>query len=103
MGYKKFNSFIMTAIGSTFFEFFIETITEPPSIQDLWQTPVLGSLLGLATESLSLFFINSDYMVGHIAAYILNPFLLFDQSHYRVVTVPVLDQNYRGVGVTISF
>ena len=103
IGYKKFNSFMMTAIGSTFFEFFIETVTEPPSIQDLWQTPVLGTILGMGTESLALLLINSDYKVAHAFAYVFNPFLLFKGSTYKISPVPIYNENYRGVGLTIKF
>ena len=102
-GYKKFNSFIMTAIGSTFFFFFFETVTEPPSIQDLWQTPVLGSILGMGTESLALVLINSEYKLAHAFAYVFNPFLMFKGSTYKVSTVPVFNENFRGVGLTIKF
>lgn len=102
-GYKKFNSFMMTAIGSTFFEFFIETVTEPPSLQDLWQTPVLGTIIGMGTESLALVLINSDYKVAHAFAYVFNPFLLFKCTKYKISTVPIYNDNYKGVGLTIKF
>jgi len=101
-GYKKVNAFAMTFIGSTIFEFFIETVTEPPSIQDLWQTPVLGTLLGITTERLSLILLNSDYMLLKGLGYILNPFQLFSASYYHMTAVPILNNEFNGLGLTIK-
>jgi hypothetical protein len=39
-------SFLFSAAMSTMYEFGVEAIFEKPSYQDLWATPVLGSLLG---------------------------------------------------------
>lgn len=103
MGYKKMNAFAMTALGSTIFEFFIETVTEPPSMQDLWQTPVLGSLLGITNERLSLFLVNSDYRPLQFVGYLLNPFLLFDSAHYQLTAAPILSGEHARVGLTIKF
>lgn len=102
-GYKKINSFVMTAIGSTIFEFLIETVTEPASIQDLWQTPVLGTLLGITTEKLSLILVNSDHKVLNWLGYLFNPFLAFEDSHYQLTTVPIFNPQQQGVGLTIKF
>lgn len=45
--FNKFDSFVYSALISAFFwEFGIEAIMEPPSIQDLIVTPVFGSILG---------------------------------------------------------
>lgn len=103
MGYKKVNAMAMTFIGSTIFEFFIETLTEPPSIQDLWQTPVLGTLLGITSERLSLLLLNTDYTVLQWVGYLLNPFHLFSFSHYKVSSVPITNPEFRGLGLTIKF
>ncbi|MFN8370637.1 MAG: DUF3943 domain-containing protein [Bacteriovoracaceae bacterium] len=47
----------------------LEVYTEPASIQDLYQTPILGSVVGLFFEVISLDFLNSDSTflrgVGH--------------------------------------
>jgi hypothetical protein len=40
----------MAAISSALFEFTVEVYTEPASVQDLYQTPILGSILGLGLE-----------------------------------------------------
>jgi hypothetical protein len=51
-GLEKFDSFLYSALSSTFFEFVVETLFEPVSIQDLIATPVLGTFLGMSFEQL---------------------------------------------------
>ena len=102
-GYTKINSFALTTIGSTIFEYLIETVTEPPSVQDLWQTPVLGSLLGMGTESLSLYLLNQDFIVTDVLGYILNPFTILPFSHYNTRAVPIITSDYQGVNLSLSF
>ncbi len=101
-GHTKINSFVLTTIGSTVFEFLIETVTEPPSIQDLWQTPVLGSLLGMCTESLSLYLLNRNHIVTDVLGYIFNPFTILPFSYYETRTLPVITDKYKGVSLSIS-
>jgi hypothetical protein len=76
-GYSRTGSFAMAAVSSTLFEFTIEIYTEPASIQDLYQTPVLGSVMGLGFETLSLYMLNSGNMLGKIFGHIINPMTLF--------------------------
>ena len=46
-GYNKWESFAYTAFMSTFlWEYGVEAFAEKPSWQDLFVTPILGSLLG---------------------------------------------------------
>ncbi len=45
-GGSMINSFIFSAIISTGWEYLYEGVAERPSIQDLWVTPVVGSILG---------------------------------------------------------
>lgn len=51
-GLEKFDSFLYSALSSTVFEFVVETLFEPVSIQDLIATPVLGTFLGMSFEQL---------------------------------------------------
>lgn len=51
-GFGYFDSFLYSALASAMFEFGPEAIFERPSIQDMWVTPVGGTLLGLAYEPL---------------------------------------------------
>lgn len=45
-GLDRTGSFWYSVLLSTLFEFGMEALFEPPSYQDLWTTPVIGSLLG---------------------------------------------------------
>jgi len=45
-GYDGLQSFGYAALLSSLFEFGVEALFETPSTQDLWVTPVIGSLLG---------------------------------------------------------
>jgi hypothetical protein len=45
-GLDRAGSFWYSALLSTLFEFGMEALFEQPSYQDLWTTPVIGSLLG---------------------------------------------------------
>lgn len=46
-GYNNWQSFGYSALLSTIFEFGLEAMAEEPSKQDLWVTPVIGSMVGL--------------------------------------------------------
>lgn len=46
-GYNNWQSFGYSAVLSTLFEFGLEAMAEEPSKQDLWVTPVIGSVVGL--------------------------------------------------------
>lgn len=76
-GYSRVESLGMTLISSTLFEFTVEIYTEPASIQDLYQTPILGSVLGLGFETLSLYLLNTGNLFGKVAGHIINPSTLF--------------------------
>ncbi len=45
-GGTMFHSFLFSAFASTSWEYLYEGAAEQPSIQDLWVTPVVGSILG---------------------------------------------------------
>lgn len=75
-GYSEQNAFIWSTLSSFAFEFTIETVTERPSYQDLYQTPVYGTVLGVGVEKLSNYLHDSETWLGHLAGYILNPFTL---------------------------
>jgi Domain of unknown function (DUF3943) len=75
-GYSKIHSVMFSFLASALFEFTIETFTERPSIQDIYQTPILGSFLGLGLEWCSLKLRNTDFFLTKALGYILNPFYL---------------------------
>ena len=79
--YSEENAFIWSFISSFAFEFTIETITERPSYQDLYQTPVFGTVLGVGAEKLSKYLHSTDTWIGHLTGYLINPFLLLPSTN----------------------
>lgn len=71
-GYSKESSFALTALQSALFEFTIETLIEPASLEDLVNTPVLGGALGRGLELASLELLNSDSGALRTVGYLLN-------------------------------
>ena len=76
-GYSRTGSLAMTIASSTLFEFTVEIYTEPASLQDLYQTPILGAVLGLGFETLSLYMLNSGNLMGKVLGHVINPMTLF--------------------------
>jgi hypothetical protein len=62
--------------------------SEPASIQDLYQTPVLGSLLGLGLESLSMYLLNQDNPMSNFFGYLFNFYTLFWWYDGKIQVVP---------------
>lgn len=87
-GYSELESFAWTFISSLAFEFTIETYTEKPSIQDIYQTPIYGTVLGMGTERLSRFLLTQDSYLAKTFGYILNPFELFKNSSSDLSLMP---------------
>lgn len=102
-GYTEQRAFLWSFISSMAFETTIETITEKPSFQDMYQTPVFGSLLGMGMERVSLYFHSKNTWFGHTLGYLFNPFSLLPDSQYQFVAVPVVSSQSAGVQVVWSF
>lgn len=104
LGYSRISSLTMTFISSTLFEFTIEIYTEPASVQDLYQTPVLGSIMGVGLETLSLYLLNTGYTFAKVFGHILNPTTLFEFNEARRLSiVPYFDGKKTGVGMAMEF
>lgn len=103
-GYSRIDSMGMAFISSTLFEFTVEIYTEPASIQDLYQTPVIGSFLGVGLENLSLYLLNSGNAFGRTIGHILNPATLFWFYEGKVQIIPQTNLNNRhGLLFTMEF
>ncbi len=103
-GYSRINSMGMAFISSALFEFTVEIYTEPASVQDLYQTPVLGSMLGVGLESLSMYLLNSNNSFGRALGHIINPSTLFWFYEGKIQIVP--QTNFRdknGLLMTMEF
>lgn len=96
-GYDRINSLAMAFISSTLFEFTIEVYTEPASVQDLYQTPILGSVLGVGLENISLYLLNTGNAFGRVLAHIINPWTMFDFfDENRMMVIPRTNYKDRG-------
>lgn len=94
-GYSEIEAFTWTFLSSLAFEFTIETYTEKPSLQDIYQTPIYGTIVGMGTERLSKYLLAQDSYFAHFFAYILNPFELLANSE-EVHFVPYSDHSDAG-------
>ena len=77
LGHSRSSALGMLFISSALFEFTVEVYTEPASVQDLYQTPIFGSLLGVAIENFSLALLNSNTYIGKFFGHLINPATLF--------------------------
>jgi len=88
-GAKPFHSFLFSLAESTFFEYFIESVAERPSTQDLITTPLAGAVIGeLQNQATLLMKRNGFNFVERIAVFIINPmYVIFNgyktKNHYR--------------------
>lgn len=103
-GYNRVNSLGMAFISSTLFEFTIEIYTEPASVQDLYQTPVIGSVIGLGLENLSMYLLNSGNAFGKFFGHLLNPATLFWFYEGKIQLIPKYDGKKTGsLTLTVDF
>lgn len=101
-GYSRMGSFGMTTVTSALFEFTVEILTEPASVQDIYQTPVLGTVLGLGIETLSMSLLNSDNTAGRILGHIINPATLLPLYEGRTLIIPKFEQEDKGAMVRME-
>ena len=90
-GYNRVDSLALSFISSTLFEFTIEIYTEPASVQDLYQTPILGAIVGLGIENLSMWLLNTGHPVATFIGHTINPMTLFGFFEGKVRTYPIID------------
>lgn len=88
-GYSLESSFVWSFLSSSAFEFTIETVTERPSMQDLHLTPVLGTVVGIGVEKLSLYLHSLDNWYSHALGYLVNPFALFPPTSELFVSTSI--------------
>lgn len=103
-GYTERQAFFWSFGSSLLFEFGIETFTERPSFQDIYQTPVFGTILGFGTERLSNYFEEVGTIPASLLAYVLNPFKLLPDRYgnYRLHPVAI-PRGGVGVAAAVDF
>lgn len=102
--YTEKEAFLWTFASSLAFEFTIETVTERPSYQDIYQTPVFGTVIGIGFEKISDYFHSWDNWYGNFLGYAFNPMILIPQfARKDVVAMPIINKDTTGVAVTYRF
>jgi hypothetical protein len=107
-GYTEKNAFFWSFMSSLAFEFTIETATEKPSYQDIYQTPVFGTVVGIGFEKLSIYFHDWETWYGAILGFIVNPMTLIpefgrDRSQENLSAVPIIDNKTVGTMITYRY
>ncbi len=104
--YSYADSLALTFVSSTIFEFFIEVYTEPASVQDLYQTPVLGAVMGYGLEQLSMNLLNSNSKVSRFFGHIINPMTMFPsifEGRTHAAIIPNFDNKSIGYFIHAQF
>lgn len=101
-GYSRMSALGMTTISSTLFEVTVEILTEPASVQDLFMTPVLGTVLGLGIETFSMSLLNSGTTAGKIIGHIINPATLLPLYEGRTLIIPKFEEDDKGAMVKME-
>jgi hypothetical protein len=97
-GNARKEAFLWTVASSLAFEFTIETVSEQPSYQDIFITPMFGTALGIALDNTSAFLVRQPDKLSRGLGYLLNPFNLFtDTTKPPTAAVsPVIRKDYFG-------
>ncbi len=101
-GYTRTEAMGMAAISSTLFEFTVEILTEPASVQDLYQTPILGTVLGLGIETASMSLLNSGTTLGKIIGHAINPATLLPFYEGRTLIIPRFEDQDKGAMIRME-
>jgi len=101
-GYDRLSAFEMTFVSSALFELTVEIFTEPASVQDLYQTPVLGTVLGYGIENASMYLLNSGNTIGKLLGHALNPATLFPFYEGRTLIIPKYNEEDKGAMIRME-
>jgi hypothetical protein len=108
-GYTEKNAFFWSFMSSLAFEFTIETATEKPSYQDIYQTPVFGAVLGIGFEKVSIYFHDWETWYGTVLGFIVNPMTLIPQfakekgKDQNLSAIPIIDNKTIGTMITYRY
>lgn len=119
-GYNFYQSLLYSAAVSTIgWEFGIEAFMERPSIQDIFVTPLCGSIIGEAFYRLKRSIVENDYtlfgspVLGTIAAFLLDPLNevvgIFmgnparQAARAQLQFTPAITPAYQGFALTLTF
>ena len=78
---SRFHSFLFSTAQSFIWEYFIEGVAERPSAQDLFITPVVGSLLGESTHLLTMSMRRNGFnFFEKVFVLLLNPMFVINNG-----------------------
>lgn len=86
--YSPADAFRMTFISSLLFEYTIEVYSEPASMEDILNTPILGAALGAVIEHQSLLWINSGNRYLKWLGHFINPVTLLSFMKQDITVTP---------------
>jgi hypothetical protein len=101
-GYEVKRAFLWSFASSFAFEMAIESLTEQPSIQDIYQTPIYGTIVGIGLEKLSQACHHTETALGHICGYIFDPFTLIPNSP-KFAVYPSISRDTYAANVSWEF
>lgn len=101
-GSSRPRSLAYSVLSSLLFEFSVETVTERPSFQDMYQTPILGAVVGMGLEDLSLWMLESRHVAIRGAGHLLNPYTLVPGSAWQVKLQPQVLGDATGGRVVVT-
>jgi hypothetical protein len=103
-GYSESEAFAWTFMSSLAFEFAVEAYTEQPSYQDIYQTPIYGTLVGMGAERISHYLLTRESTWAHILGYLFNPFEIFKENKEKeIVAYPQIEKETLGLNVSWRF
>ena len=100
--YSKKSAFVLSFLSSLWFETIIENYTEPPSIQDVFNTPIFGSALGYGIEEYSMKLLKSKNKTTRIVGRLLNPFSLLVEDE-NITFIPSVNKEGYKFMVTMTY
>ena len=101
--YSPADAFRMSFFSSLLFEYTIEVYTEPASMEDLINTPILGSVLGYFFEHASMKLLNSDYLLARWLGHLINPFSLLPFFKEKMIIIPQVGKNQSHLSIAWEF
>lgn len=104
-GHDLKGAFVWTFFSSLAFEFTVETATEKPSFQDIYQTPVYGTILGIGLEKTSDYFHSLDTWYGNALAYLFNPMKILPNTKHNTnfSMMPIISNDSYGAIASYRF
>lgn len=103
MGYSEMDAVMMTFFSAVLFEFTIEVYSEPASVQDLFNTPIIGAVLGIGIGKASHALLNSGSGIGKFFGHLINPSSFFFSGEKQAFLVPDIRPNTKSLRLVMEF